>query len=143
MVPPGKEERLRKGARDILCRAARHRRWLPVRVLAGFAGLAQSVQLALPLARLYLRAIFDVIKTKHSWESDVRLTKQALRDLAWWTELSTRWTERAIFREATTATLYSDASMRGWGGVLNNSTGNVSATGCGPRRSAPSSTSRR
>ena len=110
---------MRQGAKDLLGRAARNRRWVPVRVIAGFAGLAQSVQPTLPLARLYLRGLFDVIKTKRCWESDVRLSKQALRDLQWWTEISEKFTKRAIFRAATTATLFSDASMRARGGAYN------------------------
>ena len=49
----------------------------------------------------------------------MRLTRQALRDLDWWVNIEKRWQQRAIWREATSATLFSDASMRGWGGVLN------------------------
>ena len=49
----------------------------------------------------------------------MRLNKQALKDLAWWTDLDKVHCSRAIYREATSATLFSDASMRGWGGVLN------------------------
>ena len=76
MVPPGKEERLQKGARDRLCRAARVTEggfefvlWpvLPASAKCTTASLTRSsVQVALPLARLYNTAVFDVIKTKHS-----------------------------------------------------------------------------
>ena len=119
MVPPPKQVRLQTGAKSIICGSLRRRRWIASRVLAGFAGLAQSVQLALPRARLYLRSFFDVLKTKRNWDSDVRLSKQALRDLQWWTTLDEIHCRRAIYREATMATLFSDASKRGWGGLLN------------------------
>ena len=89
-------------------------------MLAAFTGLAQSLQLAIPPCRLYLRSLYDTMSSKKNWESDVKLSKQALRDLSWWAALEEqRFLQRAIYREATTATLYTDASMSGWGGVLN------------------------
>ena len=130
MVPPGKEERLRKGARDILCRAARHRRWLPVRVLAGFAGLAQSVQLALPLARLYLRGIFDVIKTKRSWESDPPLHTNRRRKARVAREMHICWSScRLRQRRGHSATTISDGGgHRQSRATLNETTNYARAT---------------
>ena len=118
-MPPAKQDALRSGAKGLICGALRHRRWISARVIAAFARRAQSVQLALPIARLYLRSLFDDLSTKQTWDSDVRLCKQTLRDLSWWSELDKVHCSRAIYREATHATLFSDASMRGWGGVLN------------------------
>ena len=91
-----------------------------MRVLACFTGLAQSLHLAIPPTRLYLRSLYDVMSTRRGWDSEVRLSKQALRDLDWWAHLPEQHLQRAMYREATTATLYTDASMRGWDGVLNN-----------------------
>ena len=59
------------------------------------------------------------MSTRRCWESDVRLSKQALRDLQWWCALADKHLKRAIYREATTATLFIDASKSGWGGILN------------------------
>ena len=91
-----------------------------MRVLSSFVGLGQYLQLAIAPARLYLRALHDVIKTRATWNSDVRLSKQALRDLQWWADIHDKHLQRAIYREATTATLFTDASMRGWGGVCRD-----------------------
>ena len=91
-------------------------------MLARFTGLGQSLQLAIPPARLYLRALYVDMSQRRNWQSDVRLSKQSLRDLQWWADIDRQHLQRAIFREATTATLYTDASMRGWGGVLNRQT---------------------
>ena len=68
--------------------SAANRRLVPARFLASFVGLAQSMYLAVPSARLYLRALHDVISSRWTWESRVRLSKQAVRDLRWWAALS-------------------------------------------------------
>lgn len=119
MCPPDKEERLINQSKGLICGALRNRRWIKVRVLAQFAGLAQSLTLAIRRGRMYLRSLYDCISTKRTWDSDVRLSKQAIRDLRWWTQLRRENLSRAIFREATTATLFSDSSGYAWGGVLN------------------------
>ena len=54
-----RELKLRAQATDLLCRAARHRRLIPRRDLASFAGLAQSSVLAVPLGRCWLRSLYD------------------------------------------------------------------------------------
>ena len=51
-VPPAKLAKLMGQARDIAGLAAREARLVPVRLLAGFVGYAQSVYLACPSARL-------------------------------------------------------------------------------------------
>ena len=56
-----RERRLRHLALDLLCYMSRHRRKVPVRRLASIAGLAQSSSLAVPLARCWLRSLYDDI----------------------------------------------------------------------------------
>ena len=56
-VPPHKLLALMKQARALLGQAARSSRWLLARALASFVGYAQSVELACPMARFYLRAL--------------------------------------------------------------------------------------
>ena len=121
-VTPHRLQKIRALARDTICLATRTGRLIPARRLAAFTGLAQCVYLAVPPARHFLRELHDCMKSKKSWSSRVRLTKQALRDLQWWVDLPHRWNGRAIWRNPTTARLHSDASLRGWGGVLNNTT---------------------
>ena len=121
-VTPSRMHKIRTLARETLCLAARTGRLIPARKLAKFTGLAQCVYLAVPPARHFLRELPDCMRSKTSWSARVRLSKQALRDLQWWVHLPSRWNGRAIWRSPTTATLHSDASMKGWGGVLNNTT---------------------
>lgn len=121
-VTPARLAKIKAVAKETLCDAKRHSRLHPARRLARFTGLAQCVYLAVPPARHYLRALHDCLSTKENWSSRVRLNRQALRDLQWWVDLPHRWNGRAIWRSPTTAVLHSDASMKGWGGVLNNTT---------------------
>ena len=125
-VPPKKITGLAAQARAICGTASRERRLIEVRHLASFTGYAQSVYLACPPARFYLRSIHDVMATRTSWDCRVRLTRQALRDLRWWQQLATADVSRAIWRSPIEATLHCDASRLGWGGVLN---GTVPASG--------------
>eukprot|EP00854_Cymbomonas_tetramitiformis_P034267 gene34267-biopygen23376 len=66
------EKRLKKihaKATAILCRATRERRRVQARELAGFNGLCQSMYLAVPTARLYLRELYFVLGKKSNWGS--------------------------------------------------------------------------
>ncbi|KAK3242772.1 hypothetical protein CYMTET_47546 [Cymbomonas tetramitiformis] len=66
------ERRLKKihsKATAILCRATREQRWVQARELAVFNGLCQSVYLAVPTSRLYLRELYSVLGKKNSWGS--------------------------------------------------------------------------
>ena len=109
-VPPHKLAALMRQARELLGLASREARLVPARLLAGFIGYAQSVYLACPSARFYLRALHDVLATRTSWGARVRLSRQALRDLGWWREIGSADVARAMqLREATLAQRASDA----------------------------------
>ena len=125
-VPPRKLRALMQHARSLRGMACRGRRLLPVRAIAGFVGYAQSVELACPAARFYLRALHDVMATRRGWDSTVRLSPQALRDLSWWAVIGSAEVSRAIWRPPHTRTLHCDASHLAWGGVLD---GTVPAQG--------------
>ena len=119
-VTPERLDKLRSAGRALLCRAARERGLVPARQLAAFTGLAQSLYLALPAARHYLRSLHDAVATcEGRWARLVRLTSAARSDLQWFTDLPTRANGREIWRSPATALLHSDASLEGWGGVLN------------------------
>ncbi|KAK3265932.1 hypothetical protein CYMTET_25408 [Cymbomonas tetramitiformis] len=108
-------------AKEILCDAARNRRWIPARRLASFTGLCQSVYLAVPAARLYLRELYFVLAEKRSWGAKVKISRAARGDLEWWSKLPvmSRWNGRKIWSSPTRAKVHTDSSMMAWGGVLN------------------------
>jgi hypothetical protein len=118
-VPPAKLAALMRQAGDLIGLSSREARLVPVRQLASFVGYAQSVYLACPAARFYLRELHDVMSTRTSWEARVRLTRQAIRDLRWWQHLGRADVSRAIWRAPEESTLHCDASRLAWGGVLD------------------------
>ena len=119
-IPPTKLARLQDQAAAIRGLASREARLVPARLLAGFIGYAQSVELACPMARFYLRSLHDVLATRANWEARVRLSRQALRDLLWWRHVGSAQVSRAIWRAPNERTLHCDASRLAWGGVLDN-----------------------
>ena len=121
-VTPSRMHKIRTLARETICLATRTNRLIPARQLARFTGLAQCVYLAVPPARHFLRELHNCVREKSSWSDRVRLTRQALRDLQWWVDLPAKWNGRAIWRSPISAVLHSDASMTGWGAVLNETT---------------------
>ena len=119
LVPQEKEKKLASFARGIIQTAKRDRRLFSRRQLSVFTGLAQSIVLAVPVAPLYLRELHDCSATGRDWSCRVRLTRQALRDLQWWADLSRHNLGRAIWRSPAQHQLHSDASTFAWGGVLD------------------------
>ena len=75
--------------------------------------------LAVSPARFYLRELHDVMSSRKGWSALVRVTKQAYRDLQWWTSVPAKWNGRDIWRSAASALMHCDASKTAWGGVLN------------------------
>lgn len=118
-APADKLRKLSSQAWDLLCRAARNRRSVPVRELAKLAGRAQFLYLAIPAARFYLRELHNVIATKTSWNGYVKITKQLRRDLEWWRSVPREQNGRPIFSPVETAYMHTDSSGFGWGAVLN------------------------
>jgi hypothetical protein len=111
-VPVGRLEKIRKMAHALICRAKRNRRLLPAGAIAGFTGLVQSVYLAIPVAKLYLRSLHDMLKTKTSLASNVRASAQALRDLEWWSTLESKWNGREIYRSPVNAHLHTHVFLK-------------------------------
>ncbi|KAK3278933.1 hypothetical protein CYMTET_13156 [Cymbomonas tetramitiformis] len=120
-VTPARLQKIHLQSKALLSEASRQRRWLPARKLAAFTGLCQSVYLAVPPARLYLRELHFVLSTRRGWGAKVKLTRQAWSDIEWWLRLpaQSRWNGRKIWRSPTRAKVHTDASLFAWGGVLN------------------------
>lgn len=117
-VPPAKLARLTRMARDIAVSAKLRRRLVPKRELASFCGFAQSVRLAVMPANLFLRSLYDACASVSGWRGDVRLSRQAFRDLEWWASIPARHLSSPIALRPATVELFVDASEVGWGAVL-------------------------
>jgi hypothetical protein len=123
-----REAKLRLGATALLCRAARHERLVRSRELAAFTGLAQSSSLAVPLARCWLRSLYDDLATQRGWGGSVRLSRQTLVDLRLWCSLrGSRHVGRSIWLQPDHVSGSIDAGPLGWGGQLGESTSDVSS----------------
>ena len=121
-VTPTRLHKLHTAAKALLCRAGNSRTngVVPRRQLAGFTGLAQSLYLAVPPARLYLRRLHDCVASGgKNWAGGVRLSSGARSDLQWFADLQDRYNGRKIWRSPHTALLHCDASELAWGSVLN------------------------
>jgi len=120
-VTPERLSKLQRFAKDLLCVGCSKttRGLVPKRRLAAFVGLAQSLHLAIPPARYYLRSLHDRLASVEGWNVSVRLDHAAKRDLQWFADLPTKWNGRAIWRSPQTALLHCDASKLAWGAVLN------------------------
>ena len=119
-VTPRRLQLLSRGATALLCVAARNRSLVPRKQLASFAGLAQSLYLAIPAARHWLRSIHDCVATGGAdWSRRVRLSSAARSDLGFFVRLLPQHSSRPIIRSPHTAIIHSDASKTGWGAVLN------------------------
>jgi hypothetical protein len=110
-VPESRLEKIRKMAHSLICMAKRNLRLLPTSALVGFTRLVQSVFLAIQVAKIYLRSLHDMLKTKTSWSSNVRAAAQALRDLEWWSTLETEWNGHEIYRSPVNVHLHANASL--------------------------------
>ena len=119
-VTPDRLEKLSAFATSLLYQACSPagRGLLLKRRVAAFAGLAQSLYLALPLARYRLRSLHDMCRSTAGWTGSVRLTTQARRDLQF-ADLEPRYNGRPIWRSPHTALLHCDASKLGWGAVFD------------------------
>ncbi|KAK3239227.1 hypothetical protein CYMTET_50827 [Cymbomonas tetramitiformis] len=71
-VNPASLQKIHVQAKALLNEASRQRHWLPARKLAGFTGRCQSVYLAVPPARLYLRELYFLLHAGVGLEDELR-----------------------------------------------------------------------
>ena len=131
-VNKSKQARLKQQGHALLKSQAKHHRSVDAHWLIQFAGFAISNLLPLPQARYRTRAFFDDLIRARAYQRkfrcSVRLSRQSLRDLTWWTELSSLPTVgRMVWRPPSDLSATVDASTGiGWGANLGASplTGN-------------------
>lgn len=87
------------------------------RALARVAGRAVAMSLAIVPGKLLLRGVYNLLRTRSSWESKLQLHSAAVEDLQWWLHAATSWNGRYAFGKSPEIQIYTDASHLGWGAV--------------------------
>ena len=119
-VPAEKLRELKLLAKHLLSEVRRHKGYVKARLIARFTGKCIFVLPAIPVAKFFLRALHDCLRTKRSWNSSVKLSRQAIRDLQWWRKLPEKWNGGALWPPPHRSVLTADASDLGWSANLDN-----------------------
>jgi len=85
------------------------------RALARIAGKCVSMAKAVLPAKLLLRNIYRLLKSRQSWQDRLLLDPGTIQDLTWWHAALDAWNGRAVRNPAIDAQLTTDASSIGWG----------------------------
>eukprot|EP00168_Porphyra_purpurea_P002129 TRINITY_DN124_c0_g1_i1.p2 TRINITY_DN124_c0_g1~~TRINITY_DN124_c0_g1_i1.p2 ORF type:complete len:773 (-),score=79.36 TRINITY_DN124_c0_g1_i1:1080-3191(-) len=118
VLKPDRAEKIMKAAAALIGRASRNRRWVKAPALRRFCGLAVSSSLSVVSARYHLRCLYSSLGGAKT--GGVRLDHQGMRDLAWWSDLTRHaGLARALWPPEPSHTLHTDASLSGWGAVLD------------------------
>jgi len=121
-LPDLRVAKLRGGAAAVLSSAKKNRRWVRRKLLQSVAGIIVSGSLAIPEARLFARSIYDDLGAADPAGGDCRLSHQSLRDLRYWAKFGRHGHGRPNWAAPVAHTLHMDASLFGWGGVLDGET---------------------
>jgi ribonuclease HI len=85
------------------------------RVLARIAGQCISMSRVILPAKLLLRNIYRLLRTKDTWNSQLVIDQPARNDLIYWKDSLTAWNGRLVTARQTDVQAVSDASQSGWG----------------------------
>jgi ribonuclease HI len=105
------------------CKKMKEKKVVPVRKLAALIEKISATANAIFPARLNSRALLrDKITTikKKGWNSQATLSLESLNQLDWWIEKLPHWNGKSLIPEVPKTTLYTDASISGWGATREN-----------------------
>jgi hypothetical protein len=105
------EDKLKKAIRK--CNKAAMRKSASRRWLAGVAGYVNSIALAVPLVRVYLRQLYCEIGKSNMWDVEISLTRKARKDLLLIGQQLKDWPLAPLWRPARLILIQSDASSYG------------------------------
>ena len=101
------------------CRTALSSR-VPVRFLSSILGSIEYFRWGFPFAavhyRLLQRFVNECLAKGLTYNSNVSLSNSAKKDLHWWANSGSSLPPHSLSPFSASLTLYSDASMKGWGG---------------------------
>ena len=92
---------------------------ISARQLAKVMGQCISMTKAIILGKLLLCNVYRVLSTRSTWDSEVVLTPEAVKDLQWWLDATNGWNGVPLCDQQTIdCQLETDASKFGWGGTV-------------------------
>lgn len=117
LLQPSRAKKIMGSAGALLAHAKTHKRWVRHSALRSFCGAAVSTHLAVPEARFRLRSLYTALRDHLDRASlRVRLGRQAMQDLLFWTQLTKRAeVGRALWPREPDVVMETDASTLGWG----------------------------
>ncbi len=130
-LPADKRDNLRRAVRKWL-NIAHNRRVCRVRRLASFIGSLDATRPAVPIAGIYtreLRTAKDAAVSRAGWDGSTVLPPSVLPELEWWKHALAALKPHSFVPFEPSAYLETDASDRGWGGVLHIGTRRFTAAG--------------
>lgn len=110
--------RIRKAKRDI--RRTLAKGLTSARGLARIAGQLIAMSKAVIPAKLLLRNMYRLLRSRESWRDNLRIDSGTRRDLVWWLAALDSWNGRALVRQAIEGQIITDASQEAWGSVYEN-----------------------
>lgn len=89
------------------------------RALARVAGQCISMAKAVLPAKLLLRNIYRLLKSRNTWQDILDLDNPTREDLNWWLSALQSWNGRAVLHRQIDHQISTDASSMGWGAKLD------------------------
>ena len=111
-------ERISKLCKDI--NRALNKGQITARALARIAGQCISMAKAVLPAKLLLRNIYRLLRTRSTWQDILVLDEPTVSDLHWWKASLKSWNGRAVQPKQIDFQLTTDASSMGWGAKLGS-----------------------
>ncbi len=89
------------------------------RALARVAGQCVSMCKVILPSKLLLRNLYRLLKTRTSWQDQLLLDPETIKDLRWWSQALTTWNGKAVTPFTINTQLTTDASSTGWGAHMD------------------------
>lgn len=114
IVPPEKIEKIKSLITDIN-RCVQNKLKVSARDIARVCGHLLSIRLAVPPARIFTRALYEVLNKSSAWNQRVELSANAIDELKFWMDSLHLFRAKALIRDQSAYHLFTDASEDGWG----------------------------
>ena len=114
-IPKRRITRLRHDIKLVLNKGV-----VSARGLARISGQCISMSKAILPAKLLLRNLYRLLRSRTSWQDKLILDLGTIKDLKWWMDALNSWNGSAAPRRVIDIQLTTDASQTGWGAFIGN-----------------------